>query len=130
MKDSQARTTYLKDYKQPEFYIEKTDLNFDLYEDKAIVTSKVLFSRNKNFEGVFSDSLVLNGKDLVLEQLCLNDVQLTSKEFHQDDENLTIPELTRILADDKEKFTMTCVVTIEPQNNTCLLYTSPSPRDS
>ncbi len=126
MKDSQARTTYLKDYMQPEFYIEKTDLNFDLYEDKAIVTSKVLFSRNKNFEGVFSDSLVLHGKDLVLEQLCLNDVQLTSKEFHKDDENLTILELTRILSDDKEKFTMTCVVTIEPQNNTSLegLYKS------
>ena len=126
MKDAQARTTYLKDYKQPEFYIEKTDLCFDLYEDKAIVTSKILFSRNNNFEGVFSDSLILHGQDLFLEKLCLNDVQLTTAEYHLDEESLSIPELTKILSDDKERFTMTCVVSIEPQNNTSLegLYKS------
>tara|TARA_Y100000814_G_scaffold282344_1_gene247330 strand:+ start:217 stop:1620 length:1404 start_codon:yes stop_codon:yes gene_type:complete len=126
MKDSQARTTYLKDYKQPEFYIEKTDLCFDLYEDKTIVTSKILFSRNNNFEGVFSDSLILHGQDLFLEKLCLNDVQLTTAEYHLDEESLSIPELTKILSDDKERFTMTCVVSIEPQNNTSLegLYKS------
>ena len=35
MRDSQAKTTYLKDYKPPEFCIKKTSLSFDLYEDKT-----------------------------------------------------------------------------------------------
>ena len=57
MKNSQAKTTYLKHYKPPAFFIERTDLVFDLYEDKTIVTSELLFSKNKNLDENLIDLL-------------------------------------------------------------------------
>ena len=123
MKNSQAKTTYLKHYKPPAFFIERTDLVFDLYEDKTIVTSKLLFNKNKNFD---DDSLVLHGRDLVLEALFLNKFRLTPADYVEDDETLTIPNLSAILEADSDQFTMTCITRIEPQKNMSLegLYKS------
>jgi len=123
MKNSQAKTTYLKHYKPPAFFIERTDLVFDLYDDKTIVTSKLLFNKNKNLD---DDSLVLHGRDLVLESLFLNKFRLTPADYVEDDETLTIPNLSAILEADSDQFTMTCITRIEPQNNMSLegLYKS------
>ena len=102
MRDSLAKTTYLKDYEPPEFCIKKTSLSFDLYEDKTLVTSHVEFFRNKNFLKNPTNSLLLDGQDLDLESIFLNDVELKPEQYSQKEESLAI---------------------------SCLLYTSPSPRD-
>ena len=43
MKNAQARTTCLKDYRPPNFLIETTDLEFNLYEDHAKVVARLQF---------------------------------------------------------------------------------------
>ena len=123
MKNSQAKTTYLKHYKPPAFFIERTDLVFDLHEEKTIVTSELLFKKNKDLD---DDALVLHGRDLVLESLCLNKFRLTPADYVEDNETLTIPNLSAILETDSDQFTMTCVTRIEPQKNMSLegLYKS------
>ena len=126
MRDSQATTTYLKNYEPPEFCIEKTNLSFDLYEDKTLVTSHIEFYRNKNFLNNPTDSLLLHGQNLDLESICINDFRLKPEQYSQGQESLTVPNLNEILSGDSEKFTMTCVVRIKPQDNTSLegLYKS------
>ena len=126
MRESQAKTTYLKDYEPPEFCIKKTSLSFDLYEDKTLVTSHVEFFRNKNFLKNPTNSLLLDGQDIDLESIFLNDVELKPEQYSQKEESLVIPKLDEILSDSSEKFMMTCVVKIKPQDNTSLegLYKS------
>ena len=126
MRDSQAKTTYLKDYEPPEFCIEKTSLDFDLYEDKTLVTSHIEFIRNKNFLKNSTNSLLLHGQNLDLESIRLNDVSLKPEQYFRKEESLTVPNLNEILSGGSERFTMTCVVRIKPQENTSLegLYKS------
>ncbi len=126
MKNSQARTTYLKDYLPPSYLIESTALSFDLHEDFAIVKSILQFRRNSQASAVASDTLILHGSHLVLEELQLDGQILNSKQYLIDDESLTIPTLSELLGRDADQFELRCTTRIEPQNNTALegLYKS------
>ncbi len=127
MKNAQARTTYLKDYKPPAFTIETTELHFDLYEDHAAVRSRLLFKRNPlAVEESDVDTLFLHGQLLILEKLALNGKQLSRDSYLQDDDSLTIPELSLLLGGPADEFVFECHTRIEPQNNTALegLYKS------
>tara|TARA_B110000858_G_scaffold196728_1_gene256233 strand:+ start:8042 stop:10735 length:2694 start_codon:yes stop_codon:yes gene_type:complete len=123
MKNASARTTYLKDYRPPPFTIETTDLHFDLYEDHALVVSKLFFKRNGD---AAADTLQLHGQLLQLEKLLINGQQLESGQYLQDDEGLTIPALNELLGESFVEFRFECHTRIEPQNNTALegLYKS------
>ena len=46
MKDAAPQTVYLKDYKPTAFVIGRTNLTFDLYDDRAVVTANLAISRN------------------------------------------------------------------------------------
>jgi aminopeptidase N len=126
MKTTQANTIYLKDYKAPEFLIESTDLCFELYEDSTRVVSRLLMRRNPLADNN-TDCLLLDGQDMVLEKLLLNDRELTAQEYLIADESLSISSLAQSLrgATDIEFF-LECHTRIEPQNNTSLegLYKS------
>ncbi len=127
MKNAQARTTYLKDYLPPNFLIEKTELEFDLYEDHANVISRLQFKLNETAEGgEESDTLILHGHDLLLEKLLIEGKELNDKDFLVDDEQLTIPNLSELLGGPVNAFRLECHTRIEPQNNTALegLYKS------
>lgn len=127
MKNAQARTTYLKDYQPPNFLIEKTDLEIDLYEDHARVISRLLFRLNDSAVGVDeNNTLILHGHDLLLEKLCINDKELSEQDFLVDEEQLTIPNLVELLGGPAITFSFECHTRIEPQNNTALegLYKS------
>ncbi len=126
MKNAQARTTYLKDYQPPAFTIESTDLSFDLYEDHAIVESKLQFRRNNANEAPAGHSLRLHGSHLTLEHLEIEGKTLDPTHYLLDEESLTIPALNDLLGREPDQFSLTCVTRIEPQNNTALegLYKS------
>ncbi len=130
MKNAQARTTYLKDYLPPNFLIETTELDFDLYEDCATVVAKLLFVRNEltgeEAKQSASDTLVLNGQDQVLEELILEGKKLEPGDYLLDDETLTIPALASLLGRAADRFTLQIRTRLEPQNNTALegLYKS------
>jgi aminopeptidase N len=126
MKNASARTTYLKDYRPPAFTVETTDLHFDLYEDYAVVVSKLRLKLNKDSDMPEVDSLQLHGQLLVLEKLLIDGVELKPEQYLLDDESLTIPDLSSLLAAKINEFQLECHTRIEPQNNTALegLYKS------
>lgn len=122
MKDSQSKAILLSDYKVPNFLIHETVLKFDLFETYAIVDSKLQFSRN--VEGI--DELVLDGQELELLNLEIEEVPVSGESYALTDSTLTIRNLSELLGRSPENFTLRCVTRIEPQNNTALegLYKS------
>lgn len=117
MTNASARTTYLKDYRPPSFNIASTDLTFDLYEDHATVVSRLQFKSNSANQ---SDSLQLHGQLLQLEKILLNGKLLQPEQYIEDDESLTIPNLSKLLGQSANEFSFECHTRIEPQNNTAL----------
>ncbi|MCY4016722.1 MAG: aminopeptidase N, partial [Gammaproteobacteria bacterium] len=126
MKDASARTTYLHDYQPPAFLIETTELDFDLYEDHALVESRLRLRPNPDFPGAGGDELVLHGRELALEGLWLDDRELTADDYRIEAESLRIPGLALLCGGDAAGFMLRCRTRIEPQNNSALegLYQS------
>ena len=131
MRDAQAKTTYLKDYTPPWFFIEHTDLVFHLFEDHALVIATLDLVRNAGHvtgEGVphHVDTLVLDGQGLQLESIFLDGKALDDSQYSVDNESLSVAGLTEILGREPDSFRFQCTTRIEPQNNTLLegLYKS------
>ncbi|QOY55284.1 aminopeptidase N [Candidatus Sulfurimonas marisnigri] len=83
---SNVQTTYLKDYKAPEFGIKNCDLVFELFEDYTQVTNMMSIVKvDKN-----SKNIVLNSVDLELTELYLNDLKLKDTRYIIDKETLTV----------------------------------------
>lgn len=119
MKDAQPQAIFLKDYRAPDYWITKTDLNFDLQDDVTTVTSTLKIERNQKANE--STKLVLSGQDMALVSVTLNGVVLQVGQFERDNESLTLSHLN-------ETNTLICITQIEPQNNSSLegLYRSGS----
>lgn len=111
---------FLKDYKKPAFYFDTVDLKFLLDEDKTHVFSKI--SVIPTDEASASSPLILDGSDLKLISVKVNEKELKEGEFHLDSRHLTLP------SPPTGKFTLEIVTEIYPQNNTSLegLYKSSS----
>ncbi|KAL3652711.1 Puromycin-sensitive aminopeptidase [Castilleja foliolosa] len=108
---------FLKDYKKPDYFFETVHLSFTLGEEKTIVHSKIAV--NPSLEGS-SSPLVLDGLDLKLISLKVNDKELKEDDYRVDSRHLTIS------SPPNGKFTLEIVTEIYPQKNTSLegLYKS------
>jgi aminopeptidase N len=132
MKNAQASTTYLKDYSEPSFLIDKTSLHFDLFEDHAVVSSTLAMRFNPSKQAGSTADLVLHGQGLVLEALSINGAELKADSYTTDDDSLTIHDVaglvggTLVDGNHEQTFSLACRTRIEPQNNTALegLYKS------
>ena len=126
MRDSQARTTYLKDYRPPPFTIETTDLEFNLYEDYVLVVAKLLIKPSDGSGEPAPNALTLQGHELELRSLLINGRSLESDQFLMDDDSITIPGLSGLLEKPQQQFIVEIHTRIEPQKNTALegLYKS------
>ena len=116
MKHAEAKTIYLKDYQQPAFWVDTVDLQFDLYDDHALVTSTVVYVKNT---GSGLDKLELFGSELELEKISINGYELSAMDYELSDEGLALSNLAN-------EFTLEIVTKIYPQKNTSLegLYQS------
>ena len=65
MRDAQPRTICLKDYRVPDFFIDNTDLHFQLGDSATLVKSKLSVRRNPASEDS-NAALVLHGSELLL----------------------------------------------------------------
>ncbi|MEW8500018.1 MAG: aminopeptidase N, partial [Candidatus Thiodiazotropha taylori] len=118
MRTDNAKSIYLKDYQPPHFLVDQVSLEFDLQQDRTLVTSRLQMRRNPASTEQ-NPELVLDGEKLKLLQLAIDDQELDETSYQLDDHGLTI-------ADVKQRFTLSTQVEIRPQENTALegLYQS------
>ena len=151
MRTEQPKTIYLKDYQQPDYWIDETHLTFELFEDHALVHSRLMLrlnsdvmdSRLRGNDGDMSGDaggvsghgrVVIPGAGrgssplppLVLDgqQVQLLSVALDDQPLAEGDYRVDAHSLT--LHPSSAQFELTISTRIEPQNNTALegLYKS------
>jgi aminopeptidase N len=112
------KTIYLKDYTPPPFLIETADLRFELGEETTLVTATLALERNPACPEP-EKNLVLDGQELELVSICIDDTPISDDRYRIDDGTLTVLGVA-------DSFTLTTCVRIRPQANTSLegLYTS------
>ena len=117
MKEVQPRAIFLKDYQAPEYWIDNTDLTFDLHEDHARVTSVLKLRRNPDKQPGTLPELVLVGQNMELISVHIDGSACSN--YTLDGDNLSIPVT-------EAEFELQIVNKIKPQANTSLegLYKS------
>jgi len=111
MRDPAPAATRLKDYAPPAFRIETVDLQVEIFEDHALVRSRLAVSRRP---GAPPSPLVLDGEELELESVALDGRALSSSEYALDEEHLTIAQVP-------ERCTLEILCRIRPRRNTKLM---------
>jgi aminopeptidase N len=113
-----AATVYLKNYIPPAFLIPEVELDISLFEDHAVVRSKLAVERNR--EAADSTApLQLNIDELRVESVILNKIVLTTDQYTVDEHHLTITKAPNT-------FELATVCRIYPAQNSKLMgiYTS------
>ena len=118
MRTEQTQVIYLKDYQAPDYLIEETHLTFELFEDHSLVHAQLVMRRNPA-RGAGLPALVLDGQQLELLSVALDDQPLGADDYQLDDSHLTLQPTA-------ERFTLDTSVKIHPETNTALegLYKS------
>jgi aminopeptidase N len=117
MRDATPGTIFLEDYQPPAYFISRTELEFVLHEDHALVMAKLHLWRNpQSPEGT---ELVLHGQELELLEIALDGEILPADAYLVAAESLTVASVPA-------QFTLQCTTRIRPQENTSLegLYKS------
>ena len=117
MRDAKPGTIYLKDYTPPAYWVEKTELDFELHEDQSLVTSRLHLRRTE--DSAEEAKLILHGQEMELLELAIDGRSLPSAEYSVTSGLLTIASVP-------ETFVLQCKTRIHPQSNTSLegLYKS------
>ncbi|MBR9913060.1 MAG: aminopeptidase N [Gammaproteobacteria bacterium] len=89
MRDAQPTSIYLKDYKVPDFLIERTELQIHLHPAATRVRSRLELKRNPK-AGSSNAALVLDGQEMKLLSVELNGVALAAGDYEVTAESLTI----------------------------------------
>ena len=108
---------FLKDYTEPDYWIDTVDLRFELGDQQTLVHSRLTLRRNQTSPE--SAPLVLNGQELTLVDIQLNGEPVPTEGYSVDDTSLTVHHLPA-------SATLETTVRITPQTNTSLegLYKS------
>ena len=118
MRTEQPKMIYLKDYQVPDYLIDETHLTFELFEDHTLVHAQLVMRRNPA-SGAGLPPLVLDGQQLELLNLALDDRELSAADYQLSDSHLTLQPT-------QERFVIDSSVRIHPESNTALegLYKS------
>ncbi|MFY9179204.1 MAG: aminopeptidase N [Venatoribacter sp.] len=117
MRDANPKAIYLTEYTQPNYWINTTELFFDLQDQYTLVKSRLAMVRNDSAkEGA---PLTLAGSELELLSVAVDGQLLSPSDYQQDDESLTLSGLP-------QAFSLEIEVKIYPDQNTALegLYRS------
>ena len=104
---STTKEIFLKDYKTPNYWAEKIDLDFDIFDDHVIVISETKYSLNLE-DG--NNYLELDGVDLELLEVCVNNSVLSSSDYELNKTKLILTKLP-------SEFTLKITVKIYPEKN-------------
>ncbi len=117
MKNNESpKAIYLKDYQVPAYLITKTNLQFELENDYALVTAELSMQRNPKSD---RNDCVLMGEKLELIKIEVDGATLISADY-------TLDETTLEILNAKQQFVLKTVAKIYPQKNSELegLYRS------
>src|SRR6516225_1943233 len=106
-------TVYLKDYTVPAFLIPEVELDISLFEDDALVRSKLVIERNRA-AATPTSPLALDIEELTVESVTLNGRALTSNQYSSDKRYLTVSKVP-------DAFELVTVCRIYPKKNTKLM---------
>ena len=122
MRTEQPKVIHLADYQVPDYLIDETHLTFELYEDHSLVHAQLVMRRNPACaDGETLPVLCLDGQELELQRLCLDDRELAAGDYSYDGSLLSLQPLS-------SHFVIDSTVLIHPESNTALegLYKSGS----
>jgi aminopeptidase N len=120
MRTEQPKMIYLKDYQAPDYLIDETHLTFELFDDHTLVHAQLVMRRNPAAgAGAGLPPLVLDGQQLELLSVALDDRELSAGDYQLSDSHLTLQPTTA-------SFVIDSSVRIHPESNTALegLYKS------
>lgn len=119
MRTEQPNVIHLKDYQAPDYLIDETALTFELHEDHTLVHAQLVMRRNPERADGTLPALVLDGQQLELLSLSMDDRELGAADYQLTDRHLTLQPVA-------EQFTLDSTVRIHPESNTALegLYKS------
>jgi len=117
MKEGNPKAIHLKDYQQPNYWISKVNLRFELFEDKTLVHAELHLNANEASSS--HNELQLHGEELLLKQISIDGKQLDVGEYSVNPEGLSI-------SNPSKQFILSTLVEIDPAQNTALegLYLS------
>ncbi|MGB1092222.1 MAG: aminopeptidase N, partial [Oceanobacter sp.] len=116
-REGQPSAIYLKDYQQPAYWIEQTELTFELADSETLVHSRLVIQRNESVD--LTGQLKLNGQHLELCSVKLDGQLLAEGDYQLDAESLTLSGL-------QDQHILEITTLIHPEANTALegLYRS------
>ncbi|MCP4038633.1 MAG: aminopeptidase N [bacterium] len=111
-------TVYRHDYRPPDYWVDRVDLDFELGEESTRVRATLAVRRNEILSGD-PPPLVLNGEELTLHRVAIDGRELAAHEYSVEGEQLRVPDVPA-------RFRFETEVTINPKANTALsgLYCS------
>ncbi len=111
-------TFYRLNYTAPAYWTDDINLTFQLHKDETIVTAKTNFRRNYE-QNTRNSSLFLNGRELELLAILLDNELLTTADYSQNETGITIHKVPDI-------FVLEVTTRLYPDHNTALegLYRS------
>ena len=112
-----SQIKYLKDYKKPDYLIDRVNLDFTLKEKETKVASvlHVVPAYTAKQKATSVPPLFLDGEDIKLVSIKLDGKDLPSKDYQVSTTGLTIPNPPQ------KPFTLDIVVTNDPKSNTQLM---------
>ncbi len=111
MKTDTPQTIFLKDYREPDYWVETVDLRVELGEENTTVESTLKLIRREGADT--SAELVLDGQDMELLSISIDGEAL-------DDESYTVAPETLTVRDVPASCVLVTKVAIKPQENTSL----------
>ncbi len=117
MLDAQPKTTQLSEYTEPNFWVETTELTFELQPENTIVSTRLQLKRNPKRPA--NSPLELDGDELELISVAVNGKQLGVNDYSLDEECLVIHNMP-------DEAVLETKVRVNPAQNTTLdgLYRS------
>ncbi|MDQ7048830.1 MAG: aminopeptidase N [Enterobacterales bacterium] len=126
-RDTQAKVKYRKDYRPSDYFITETRLKFELFDNYVLVHSQLSMNLNPDYKPTNEQSstqqalppLILDGVELELLQIQLDDKTLPTTDYRLSSHDLTLQPLAK-------EFILQTKVKIYPHKNTSLngLYLS------
>jgi len=119
MNTEQPITIFRNAYTAFDYLVEQLALDFQIFEERTLVTARGVYNRNPESKNRKSTSLHLSGEELELVSVKVNGVKIGAQDYQVDDKSLQIDRLP-------EAFTLEIVTIIYPAKNTSLegLYRS------